>query len=164
MEPDFGAGLEQGVNFHVVLVEPEIPQNTGSIARMCAGTGAWLHLVEPLGYILEDRYLKRAGLDYWPSVRLSVHRSWEEAAALLPWERTWLLSARASARYWDAPMAGGDVLVFGRESTGLSAELLASRGERTIGLPLSPSIRSFNVSTAVGVAGFEILRRINWRG
>lgn len=149
---------------HVVLVEPEIPQNTGSIARLCAGTGAWLHLVEPLGYVLEDRYLKRAGLDYWPNVQLSRHPSLDAVEALLPRERTWLFTKRAEALYRDAPLPHGSVLVFGCETRGLPTAFLERWSDRCVRLPTTGSVRSLNLSNSVAIASYEVLRQLDWRG
>lgn len=145
---------------HVVLVEPEIPQNTGSIARVCAGTGTPLHLVGRLGFSLADRYLKRAGLDYWPAVRLYQWTSLDElreaagAAA-----RFHFYSARAERLYTDAAYAPGDYLVFGRETTGLPRDLLERERDHTYVIPHAPTIRSLNLANAVSVVLYEALRQ-----
>ena len=110
---------EQSVPMHIVLVEPEIPPNTGNIARLCAATGAWLHLVEPLGFTLDDKKLKRAGLDYWPAVRLTVHASFSELASRLVRERCHFFSKRAKQLYTSVDYRPGCVLIFGKETTGL---------------------------------------------
>lgn len=149
---------------HVVLVEPEIPQNSGNIARLCAGTGAWLHLVEPLGYRLEDRYLKRAGLDYWPAVRLSVHAGLDELAACLPWDRTWLFTTRGSTTYWEVAWPEGAVLVFGRESTGLPSSFIDAHAERQVKVPMRADVRSLNVANTVALGLYEALRQRGWTG
>jgi len=145
----------------VVLVAPEIPQNTGSIARTCAATRTRLHLIEPLGFSLDDRYLKRAGLDYWPHVDLVLHRDWPSYVAATPGVRRWFLSARATRSYLAAPMAAGDHLVFGRETKGLPAELLAEHVEHTLTIPIfSPHVRSLNLSNAVSIVLYEGLRQV----
>ena len=149
---------------HVVLVHPEIPQNTGNIARLCAGTDAWLHVVEPLGYTLEDRYLRRAGLDYWPGVRLSKHPSLDALEAMLPRERTWLFSKRGEALYRDHAMPRGTVLVFGCETKGLPPEFTARWRDRCVRLPTTGKVRSLNLANSVGIAAYEVLRQADWRG
>lgn len=145
--------------FHIVLVEPEIPPNTGSIARLSAATGAWLHLVEPLGYSLEDRYLKRAGLDYWPNVRLSVHPSLAVLEERLPWERTWLFSKKATHSYVDVAYEPGSVIVFGPESRGLPESWLQAHAERTVTIPQSDHVRSLNLAQAAAIGSYEIVRQ-----
>lgn len=162
---DFRTDIPEAARVHVVLVEPEIPPNTGSIARLCAGTGAWLHLVEPLGFDLDHRKVKRAGLDYWPSVRLSVHRGWRELEAALPWERTWLFSARApSIRFDEVEYSEGAVLVFGCETRGLPSELTSRHEDRLIRIPIDSAIRSLNLAQAAAVGVFEVLRQIGYDG
>lgn len=146
---------------HVVLVAPEIPQNTGSIARTCAATGIRLHLVRPLGFSLDDRYLKRAGLDYWPHVDLTVHESWVGLVRDSPSARRLLFSARGARSYLDASYAPGDQLVFGCETKGLPADLLAEHAASTYTIPiLSPHVRSLNLSNAVAVVAYEALRQL----
>ena len=149
---------------HVVLIEPEIPQNTGSIARLCAGTASPLHLVGKLGFSLADRYLKRAGLDYWPHVSLHRHASVEAWLGTLGDAPFWLFSARAERRYDEVRFGPVDRLAFGRESVGLPAELQARFPERRLRVPILPTIRSLNVANAASVALFEALRQQGWPG
>jgi tRNA (cytidine/uridine-2'-O-)-methyltransferase len=147
---------------HVVLVQPEIPPNTGSIARLCAATGTRLHLVRPLGFSLEDRYLKRAGLDYWPYVDLRIHDDW---TAFLAAERSPTLlcfSARAGVSYSEAPLTEPAPLyfVFGGETRGLPAALRAAHAASTYRIPIAhPRVRSLNLSNAVAIVVYEALRR-----
>lgn len=151
----------------VVLFAPQIPPNTGNVARTCAATGMELHLIEPLGFSLSDRHLRRAGLDYWPLVRLSRHADINAflAARRLQGGRLLALSSKASLPYTEVRYASDDWLLFGRESDGLSADLLAVADERlTIPMPQSSSarsggVRSLNLSVAVGVVIFEALRQ-----
>lgn len=159
--PDFSIGASADVNFHIVLVEPEIPQNTGSVARLAAATHAWLHIVRPIGFALEDRYLKRAGLDYWPNVMLSVHEHLAAIEPLLPPERTFLFTKQATQSYWEANMPRGAVLVFGRESSGLPPEFVARWRSRAVSIPTTAGVRSLNLATAVGIGGYEVVRRIS---
>lgn len=145
-----------------MLVRPEIPPNTGSIARLCAATGTPLHLVRPLGFSLEDRYLKRAGLDYWPYVDLHVHESWQAfRAAERPTELIGF-SARAEQSYWQAPLAGrGPVhLIFGGETSGLPEDLRAELNASLYAIPLlTTHVRSLNLSNAVSIVVYECLRQ-----
>jgi tRNA (cytidine/uridine-2'-O-)-methyltransferase len=143
----------------IVLVAPEIPQNTGNVGRLCAGHDVELHLVEPLGFSLDDRYLKRAGLDYWPHIRLTVHPSFDDVIAQFPRSPVWCFSARATRTFWDVTYGPDDLLVFGRESTGLPAEVLDRYPERQLSIPHGPNIRSLNMANAVSVALYEVVRQ-----
>jgi len=149
-------------HLHIVLVEPEIPQNTGSIARLAAATRSRLHLVGPLGFSLEDRYLKRAGLDYWPLVDLRTYRGWDDfnrAHADVPAK---FFSTHSRKRYTDAPYARGDYLIFGCETKGLNRALLDSNAERAYRIPIfEPGVRSLNLANAVSVVVYEALRQLN---
>jgi tRNA (cytidine/uridine-2'-O-)-methyltransferase len=153
--------------FHVLLVEPEIPPNTGNVARLCAATGCPLHLVGPLGFRIDEHAVRRAGLDYWHLVELHQHRSFAEAELNLAAARlertaprTHLFSGKARRSYVDVDFQPGDVLVFGRESVGLPPELLAAREEDTVGIPLLGPVRSHNLANAVAIALYEALRQI----
>ena len=152
--------------FSVVLVEPEIPPNTGNIARLCAATCCPLHLVEPLGFSIDAHAVRRAGLDYWPLVEVRAHPSLVAAEAAIralaaPQEpRFWLLSGKAERSYLDADIQRGDAFVFGKESVGLPEELLRERGERVIGIPTLGNVRSLNLANSVGIVLYEALRRI----
>jgi len=145
--------------FQVCLVEPEIPPNTGSIARTCAATSSTLHLVEPLGFSLDERAVRRAGLDYWHLVDVRVHASFAAFEQACAGVRLHLFSANATRSYLEAPIAPGDCLVFGRESTGLPPELLARHADSVWGIPTSGGVRSLNVSNAVSIVLYDALRR-----
>ncbi|AKF08534.1 tRNA (cytidine(34)-2'-O)-methyltransferase [Sandaracinus amylolyticus] len=145
--------------FRVVLLEPEIPPNTGSIARTCAATQSPLHLIEPLGFRLDEHSIRRAGLDYWHLVDVSVHASWSAFRAAQPDVRLHLFSANATRSYLDADLAPGDALVFGRESVGLPAWLLEQHADTTWGIPTLGAVRSLNLSNAVSIVLYEALRR-----
>ncbi len=145
----------------VVLYQPEIPQNTGNIARTCAATHTPLHLIEPLGFRLSDRYLKRAGLDYWPRVALRVHPSFEGLRSALGPARMIYFSAHAPRPYYTFQFLPGDCLVFGAETSGLPPEVLACEPERILKIPIDRSrVRSLNLATSVGVVLFEALRQM----
>lgn len=148
-------------NLHVVLVRPEIPQNTGSIARLAAATKARLHLVGPLGYSLDDRYLKRAGLDYWPLVDLQTYAGWDEFAAAHPEPPgSKFFSTHAKRTYLEAGYTRGDFLFFGGETRGLGPEFLAPRSAISYRIPIfEPGVRSLNLSNAVSIVVYEALRQ-----
>ena len=144
----------------VALIHPEIPPNTGNIARLCAATGSHLHLVEPLGFRLTDRDLKRAGLDYWPHVAKTVHPGLDSFLNYLSGKRFHLFSTGGSTSLFDARFRPGDILVFGSESSGLSPELLARHPDRVVNLPQRlDHVRSLNLSTAAGISVYEALRQ-----
>ena len=150
----------------IVLVHPEIPHNTGCAARLAAALGVRLHLVEPLGFSLEDRYLKRAGLDYWPMVDLVVHADWESACEVLGGqsarsldERLALFTARGGVSLFERAFEPDDVLVFGSESRGLPAERLAPLPAARVYLPIRESVRSLNLANVVAVGLYTALHR-----
>jgi tRNA (cytidine/uridine-2'-O-)-methyltransferase len=145
--------------FHIVLLEPEIPPNTGSVARTCAATGSPLHLIEPLGFRIDDRSLKRAGIDYWHLVKLFVHESFDAFRAAHPELRLHYFSSEAERSYHAADLTPGDALVFGKESVGLPRELLHANADRVWGIPTSGQIRSLNLSNAVSIVLYEALRK-----
>ena len=148
---------------HVVLVHPEIHWNTGNAGRSCLAVGATLHLIQPLGFSLKDRELKRAGLDYWEHVDVRVWKSWNEFERALPTlGEPWFFSTKASRMFWDAPLdsPSGSVLIFGRETGGLPDDLHQRFRDRFLAMPIaSPHVRSLNLSTAVGIALYELMRQ-----
>ena len=145
--------------FHVVLVEPEIPQNAGNIARTCAATGCVLHLVRPLGFEISDRYLKRAGLDYWHLVDVRVHDDLAAFLAEYPMARMHLFTTKARKTYTQADYRAGDFLVFGKETRGLEEEFLLAHAEACVRIPMREEARSLNLSNSVAVAVYEWLRQ-----
>jgi tRNA (cytidine/uridine-2'-O-)-methyltransferase len=152
--------MNNTLKFHIVLVEPEIPPNTGNIARLCAATGTVLHLVGKLGFSLDDKHLKRAGLDYWKAVDIKYWNSLEELQQAFPDGRWWYTSKKAEKPYVEADFQTGDFLVFGKETLGLPEELLAAHADRAIRIPiLISTVRSLNLSTAAGVVLYEALRQ-----
>ncbi len=151
--------------FDIVLYQPEIPPNTGNVIRLCANTGCRLHLIEPLGFRLADRQLKRAGLDYHEYARLVVHRGWEEFLATIPSSRRFAFSAKAANRYDQVGFQPGDVLVFGPETSGLPQEVTASfQLQRQLRLPMVPTSRSLNLSNAVAAVVYEAWRQNRFKG
>lgn len=146
---------------NIVLVRPEIPQNTGSIARLTAATKLRLHLVGPLGFSLEDRYLRRAGLDYWPLVDLQTYNNVEEFFAAHPGAPFKLFSARATQSYIEARFEAGDFLLFGSETKGLGRTILGSGIGPAYCIPIfEPGVRSLNLSNAVSIVTYEALRQL----
>ena len=145
--------------FQVCLVAPEIPPNTGSVARTCGATKSILHLVEPLGFSLDERAVRRAGLDYWHLVDVRVHPDFPTFERARAGGSLHFFSAGATKSYLDAPLAPGDCLVFGRESTGLPQSLLERPGAQVWGIPTIGPVRSLNLSNAVSIVLYEALRR-----
>lgn len=145
--------------FNIVLVEPEIPQNTGNIARTCAATGCALHLIKPLGFEISDKYLKRAGLDYWHLVHVHIYENLDELFAKYPNGRFYYFTTKARKRHSDAEYKAGDFLVFGKETKGLDEELLLSHPDECVRIPMIGEARSLNLSNAAAVAVYEALRQ-----
>jgi tRNA (cytidine/uridine-2'-O-)-methyltransferase len=157
-----GKPLERA--FHVVLVEPEIPPNTGNIARLCAATRCSLHLVGRLGFSIDEHAVRRAGLDYWPLVDVHTHEDLAAAERAIRElggsPRTFLFSGRAKRSYVEAEFQLGDILVFGKESVGLPEELLAERPDAVVGIPTLGAVRSLNLSNAAAIVVYEGLRQV----
>lgn len=147
--------------FHVLLVEPEIPPNTGNIARLCAATQTPLHLIGKLGFNIDEHAVRRAGLDYWHLVSVHTHPSLSVAEqSIASSGRSWLLSGKAEQSYLDVAFQHGDRLVFGKESCGLDAELLEARAEQVIGIPTLGAVRSLNLANSVAIVLYEALRQV----
>ena len=148
--------------FHIVMVEPEIPQNTGNVARTCSVTGSSLHLIRPLGFSVDDKHLKRAGLDYWYTLDISYFDSLEELQTLHPDARFFYASTHAQNRYTDTAFRDGDFLVFGKETAGLPKDLLAKNADHAIRIPMGAHQRSLNLSNSVAIVLYEALRQNNF--
>lgn len=144
---------------HIVLHEPEIPNNTGNIGRTCVATGASLHLIHPLGFELSEKACRRAGLDYWPRLSVSEHDSFEAYSAATPTARRWFLTTRTTRSVFNASFQPGDHLVFGKESAGLPANLVDANEIRTIALPMVAGERSLNLASAVTAVLYEFIRQ-----
>lgn len=143
----------------VVLVEPEIPQNTGNIGRTCVAIGAKLWLVRPFGFQLSDKHVRRAGLDYWQHLDFEIIDDLPTMLEMFQDRRLWLLSKKATRIYTDIEYRADDVLVFGKETQGLPESLLAERAEFGLKIPIRPEVRSLNLATAVAICGYEVLRQ-----
>ena len=150
---------------HIVLVEPEIPPNTGNVARLCAATRTTLHLIEPLGFTLDDAQLKRAGMDYWRHVAWRRWKNWAEFAASLPADaRVWFIESGGAKHYAEVEFAADDYLVFGRETAGLPKALLEPNRARWLRIPMfNPDARSLNLSYCVALVLYEALRQQGFR-
>jgi tRNA (cytidine/uridine-2'-O-)-methyltransferase len=144
---------------NVALLEPRIPPNTGNIARLCAATESSLHLVEPLGFTIDDTQLRRAGLDYWEHVDLWIHPHWRAFRDAMTRERCLYFSANATRPYWGAPYQLNSCLVFGNETLGLPARILEKYPDRCYTIPMTGQVRSLNLSTAVGIVLYEAIRQ-----
>jgi tRNA (cytidine/uridine-2'-O-)-methyltransferase len=147
--------------FHIVLFEPEIPHNAGAAGRLALATDATLHLVEPLGFSLDDKHVRRTGLDYWADVKLKVWKSLADLQAAAGADaRFWHLSTKASQSPWTVQFKPGDYLVFGRETRGLPEEIIRDAGDRALRIPMAPGgTRSLNLSTAVAIVLYEAVRQ-----
>jgi len=149
---------------HIVLVEPEIPPNTGNISRTCAATGTFLHLVKPLGFSIDDKQLKRAGLDYWPFVKLFVHENLDAFITEYASARMFLATTKGERLYTEPSYQDGDMLVFGKETAGLPRDFIDRRKQDTIRIPMSEDarLRSLNLSNSVGIVLYEALRQLDF--
>ena len=147
---------------HIVLVEPEIPQNCGNIARTCAATGCTLHLIRPLGFDISEKAVKRAGLDYWHLVEVRDYENLEDFFRHNNVQRMWCLSTKAPRSYVEADFQDGDYLFFGKETKGLPEDFLAEHFDACVRIPMRPDARSLNLSNAVAVTVFEALRQLSF--
>ncbi|NUQ62538.1 MAG: tRNA (cytidine(34)-2'-O)-methyltransferase [Pirellulales bacterium] len=144
---------------HIVLYQPEIPYNAGAVGRTCVAVGAKLWLVRPLGFRIDNRYMRRAGLDYWPHLVWEVADHWDALLQRLPDRRPWFFSKSAETRYTDVEFQRGDVLVFGSESAGLPRTMVEGYPDRALRIPIRPETRSLNLSVSVGIIAFEARRQ-----
>ena len=151
---------------HIVLVEPEIPPNTGNIARTAAATDSVLHLVKPLGFSLDEKSLRRAGLDYWPYVQVEIHESLEEFLAKYKGRRMWLATTKGDKLFTEAEFRDEDMILFGRETAGLPPDFIEANREWAIRIPMSRNtrLRSFNLSNSAAIVVFEALRQLGFPG
>jgi tRNA (cytidine/uridine-2'-O-)-methyltransferase len=148
---------------HIALIQPQIPPNTGNIARLCAATDSSLHLIEPLGFSIDDSEVRRAGLDYWDAVDLWVHPNWFAFRDAIDRARCLYFSAKAQQSYWDASYRPNSCLVFGSETEGMPQRILEKHPERCFTIPMSGPVRSLNLSTAVGIVLYEAIRQVSSR-
>lgn len=153
-----------GRNLHIVLVEPEIPPNTGNVARLCAVTGCILHLIKPLGFEISDKQLKRAGLDYWHLLDIRYHENWQDFLETTQGAPIYLATTKGGTLYHQVAFPAGSFLVFGKETKGLAPEILAAYPKQCIRLPMREETRSLNLSNAVAVIVYEALRQHGFPG
>lgn len=151
-------------SLHIVLHQPEIPQNTGNVSRTCVAIGAKLWLVKPLGFDLTEKQVRRAGLDYWPHLNYEVVERWDDVPARIPGFRPWFFTKTATQLYTTVVYEPGDTLVFGSEGTGLPPNLLEQYRDQTVRMPISSHVRSLNLSNAVAIAAYEALRQCGFPG
>lgn len=161
-EPRSEWGDSEDHSLHLVLVNPEIPGNTGNVGRLCAGSNVWLHLVRPLGFELDNKYLRRAGLDYWPHVNLCVHDTLENCLSHFRRENLFLFTKKATTFHVDVDYSPGAVLIFGCETKGLSGTILDEYSDRLIRIPTTDKVRSLNLSNACAIAIYEAMRQLSW--
>ena len=147
---------------NIVLYQPEIPQNTGNIARMCVSNDLHLHLIKPLGFELSDKYLKRSGLDYWQNINYTVYNSWDELIKQCLINQIWFLTTKSEQSYWDVEFKEGDYLVFGPETKGLPMDLMQEHWSRAITVPMyGEHARSLNLASTVQTVAYEALRQLS---
>lgn len=157
-------GTKSKVNFHIVLHQPEMPANTGNIGRICVGMNAKLHIVKPMRFLISDKHLKRAGLDYWQDLEFNLLDDLEQIWDINPEGNVWLCTTKSNNLYTDVNYKQGDIFVFGAESKGLPETFLRKYFEQTITIPMTKKIRSINLSNSVGIVVYEAWRQINWIG
>ena len=148
---------------HIVLIEPEIPGNTGNIARLCAATGIELHLVKPLGFSVDDKYLKRAGLDYWHLVKVHYHENFAEVQAMYKGHTFHYCTTKAPRAHSEVAFGEGDMLVFGKETAGIPEEILKENWESCVRIPMVDGARSLNLSNSVAIVAYEALRQQDYK-
>jgi tRNA (cytidine/uridine-2'-O-)-methyltransferase len=149
---------------HIALIEPKIPPNTGNIARLCAATDTSLHLIEPLGFRLDDADMRRAGLDYWDAVDLWVHAGWRDFRSAMSRERCLYFSSHGTRPHWEARFRANSCLVFGNETDGMPERILAKHPDETFRIPMGPAVRSLNLATAAGIVLYEGIRQLRGLG
>jgi tRNA (cytidine/uridine-2'-O-)-methyltransferase len=152
------------MSFKVVLYQPEIPANTGNIGRLCVGSGAELHIIKPMRFILSDKQLKRAGLDYWDKLVLVIHDSLEAFLAAYPDINVYYCTTKTKKRYTDVEYKKGDAFIFGPESRGIPEDILQAHKEMNITIPMSTEIRSINLANSVGIILYEAWRKVGFPG
>ena len=147
---------------HIVLIEPEIPGNTGNIARLCAATGIELHLVKPLGFSIDDKHLKRAGLDYWDMVKVHVHENFQEVLDKYPENNFHYCSTKAPRAHSEATFQLDDMLVFGKETAGIPESILKANWEKCIRIPMIEGARSLNLSNSAAIVAYDAMRQLDY--
>ncbi len=160
MQRNFLLNDNDRCDFHVVLFQPDIPPNTGNIARLCVATNSTLHLIKPLGFSLSDKRLKRAGLDYWENLKLEIHNSLNDFLDKYENKRFFLSSTKAKKSYFEAKFEKGDFLIFGSETKGLPEDFLTAFYEHSINIPMTDNVRSLNLADSVAIVLYEAIRQV----
>ena len=160
MQRNFLLNNNDKCDFHVVLFQPDIPPNTGNIARLCVATNSTLHLIKPLGFSLSDKRLKRAGLDYWENLKLKMHNSLSDFLNKYENNRFFLSSTKAKKAYFEAKFEKGDFLIFGSETKGLPEDFLTAFYERSINIPMTDNVRSLNLADSVAIVLYEAIKQV----
>ncbi len=150
------------INFRIALYKPEIPANTGNIGRLCVGSNSELHIIKPMRFLINDKYLKRAGLDYWSKVKIFFHDSLEDLIAAYPDDNLYYCTTKTKSNYTEQSYQQGDIFLFGPESSGIPESYLNAHAQQCITIPMSADIRSMNLSNSVAVILYEGLRQIGW--
>lgn len=150
--------------FNIILHEPEIPENTGNIGRTCVAAGASLHLIDPLGFHINEKSVKRAGMDYWPNLNWTRYADYNEFLQMHPGARIWMATTKAERSYTDVEFCDGDYIMFGKESAGIPEEILVDNREMCIRIPMLPEIRSLNLANSVAIVLYEALRQAEFAG
>lgn len=162
MEENYVEMNDLDINFHVVLYQPEIPANTGNIGRLCVGANSMLHIIKPMRFLLTDKLVKRAGLDYWDKLKLKIHDSWEIFLAEFSNSNIYYCTTKTNKLFTDKKFLKGDVFIFGPESSGIPEEILNKFKENNITIPMSSEIRSINLSNSVAIVIYEAWRQIGF--
>ena len=149
---------------NIVLLEPEIPQNTGNIGRTCCATGTRLHLIEPMGFRINEKSLKRAGMDYWENLDVTIYDSYRDFVEKNPGAKIWFATTKATKKYTDVKFSDNDFIMFGKESAGIPEEILVENKENCIRIPMNPDIRSLNLANSVAIVLYEALRQNDFAG
>lgn len=149
---------------NIVLLEPEIPQNTGNIGRTCCATGTKLHLIEPMGFRINEKSLKRAGMDYWDDLDVAIYDSYNDFLEQNPNAKMWYATTKAPNRYCDVSFGENDYIMFGKESAGIPEEILVENKDKCIRIPMNPEIRSLNLANSVAIVLYESLRQNDFKG
>lgn len=149
---------------NIVLLEPEIPQNTGNIGRTCCATGTKLHLIEPMGFRINEKNLRRAGMDYWENLDVTIYDSFNDFLERNPDAKIWMATTKAPKRYTDVSFGTNDYIMFGKESAGIPEEILVENKDNCIRIPMNPEIRSLNLANSVAIVLYEALRQNEFAG
>lgn len=162
MEADNVEMRSSEINFHIVLYQPEIPANTGNIGRICVGSNSMLHIIKPMRFLLTDKYVKRAGLDYWDKLSLNIHDSLDDFIAEYPDNNIYFCTTKTESNYTDRKFKKGDIFIFGPESKGIPEDILEKYQKQNITIPMSSQIRSINLSNSVAIIIYEAWRQIGF--